>query len=157
MKRIIILVMLAVMIGSTAEASENENLYYSILLPGWGQLRTGHYGKGSIFMGAELVSLLSIVVTQVQYNRAVEQYDRAKNFYLNASYIGDAVDNYNLMLRKWDDAERLYKYRKAFIGAAIGVYVINVVDMALFSREERAPLNLTLKDGGFLLTTGFSF
>jgi len=157
MKKVIILIVLAMTVSSAANAADTENLYYSMLFPGWGQIRSGHYGKGALLMGAELVSLVSIVITQVQYNRAVEQYDKAKSLYLRADYIGDAVDNYNLMLSKWDDAERLYGYRKALIGAAVGVYLINIVDMAFFSDEDRTPLAISVNEGGFLVTTGFSF
>ena len=156
MKRIVLIVLL-LMFSTGVNAADRENLYYSLVFPGWGQVKSGHYAKGSLFLGAELVSLLSIAAPQIQYNRAVEQYDRARTGYLNARYIGDAVYNYNLMRTKWDDAERLYGYRKALIGTAIGVYIFNIVDMVFFSREERTPLAFSMDGEGFLVTTGFSF
>ncbi|RKZ07214.1 hypothetical protein DRQ05_03470, partial [bacterium] len=76
MKRIFFIAVVIVLASSVVHASGNENVYYSVLFPGWGQIRSAHYGKGSLYMGAEIVSLVSIAITQIQYNRAVEQYDK---------------------------------------------------------------------------------
>jgi len=157
MKRIILICGLIVFLSSSVFATDTENVYYSTLFPGWGQLKAGHYGKGSLFISAELVSLVSLAITQIQYNRAAEQFDNARKRYLNSTYIGDAVSNYQLMREKWDDSERLYKYRNALIGTAIGVYVLNIVDIVFFCEDKRTPITLRVNNGSFIVSTGFSF
>jgi len=157
MKRTILICLLLVFLSSPVLATDVENVYYSVLFPGWGQLKAGHYGKGSLFVSAELVSLVSLAITQIQYNRAVEQYEDARKRYLNSTYIGDAVGDYQLMREKWDDSERLYKYRNALIGTAIGVYVFNIIDVVFFCEDKRTPITLQINNQSFIVSTGFSF
>lgn len=140
-----------------AEAYAGENMWYSAVVPGWGQLRAGHYGRGSLFLSAELVSLSTLLISDIQYNRAVEQFDRAKASYLAATYIGDAEYYYHLAHEKWDDAERLNDYRHAAIGAAVGVWFVNILDMILFDEDEEPLLSLEATSGGFLVSGSLSF
>ena len=158
MKRIVLTSgLLLVFLSSSVYSGDIQNVYYSALFPGWGQVKSGHYGKGALLVSAELVSLVSLAITQIQYNRAVEQYDSARKRYLNSTYIGDAVSDYRLMKQKWDDSERLYRYRNTLIGAAIGVYVINIIDIVFFCEDKRTPITLHVGSNSFVVTTGFSF
>ncbi len=147
----------AALTGAAAEAHAGENLWHSVFLPGWGQSRAGHYGRAALFAGGEVLSLLALAIGDVQYDRAVEQYDRAKAAYLASDYIGDAIDEYDLMLEKWDDAESLQRYRQIALGAAIGVWVVNVVDIALFDERREPPLALAPRGDGFTVTASLSF
>jgi len=153
---IAVIVVIAIGLGA-AEARGGENLWRSVLVPGWGQLEAGHYGRGSLFLSGELVSLAALMMSDIQYRRAVEQYDRAKASYLNARYIGDAVREYGVMNEKWDDAEKLDGYRRTAAAAAIGVWVVNVVDILLFDEREEPLLSLDQVPGGFIVTRRFSF
>ncbi|HEY5132103.1 MAG TPA: DUF5683 domain-containing protein [Candidatus Krumholzibacteriaceae bacterium] len=150
------LVMLLVALVSF-EAYGGENVWYSVFVPGWGQVRAGHYGRGSIFLSAEIVSLTTLVISDIQYDRAVEQYDRARALYLHATYIGDAVQEYDRMHAQWDSAERLHGYREKALYAALGVWAVNVVDMILFDEKGEPPLSFEGRPGGFLVTGSISF
>jgi hypothetical protein len=138
-------------------AHAGENVWYSVFVPGWGQVRAGHYGRGSLFLSAEIVSLTTLMISDIQYNRAVEQYDRARSAYVHASYIGDAVSDYNLMRSKWDSADELYGIRRAALWTAVGVWALNIADMALLDRRGEPPLAFETRPGGFLVTASLSF
>ncbi len=158
MRRIILCLLLIVgCVLAPGEGRAGENTIYSILFPGWGQIRAGHYGRGSLFMSGEIVALTTLVIADIQYDRTVEQYDRAKDAYLGASYIGDAVDAYELMNDRWESAEDLYSIRKAALYAAIGIWIVNVADIVLFDGEGEPPLSISARPGGFLVTGVLSF
>lgn len=151
-----LLVMLLVALASL-EAYGGENVWYSVFVPGWGQVRAGHYGRGSVFISAEIVSLTALVISDIQYNRAVEQYNRARALYLHATYIGDAVQEYDIMHARWNSAEKLHDYRAAALYAAVGVWAVNVVDIILFDEKGEPPLSFEGRPGGFLVTGSISF
>jgi len=158
MRRIVpFLLMIAVSALASTEAHGGENVWYSILAPGWGQVRAGHYGRGSLFMSGELVALATLAIADIQYNRAVEQYDRAKASYLHASYIGDASDEYSLMHERWNSADDLYGIRQTVLYAAIGIWAVNVVDMVFFDRKGEPPLSISARPDGFLVIGSLSF
>ena len=158
MRRIVpFLLVIAVSVLASTEAQSGENVWYSTLAPGWGQVRVGHYGRGALFLSGELVALTTLMIADIQYSRAVEQYDRAKASYLHATYIGDAAGEYTLMHERWDSANNLYGIRQTALYAAIGIWAVNVVDMILFDPEEKPPLSISARRDGFLVTGSFSF
>ncbi|UCF06799.1 MAG: hypothetical protein JSV33_07180 [bacterium] len=157
MKTIILAVIIVLAATSAVEASGGGDVWYSVLFPGIGQIKSGRYGRGTLLMGAEMISLVGLVIADIQYDRSVEQYERAKAYYLNADYIGDATENYNIMLKKWDDAEKLDTYRKVLVGAAVGVWVLGILDMVISDDPENMPVSLEYKGNAFLVTKTFSF
>ena len=152
-----LLVMFFLVALASFDAYGGENVWYSVFVPGWGQVRAGHYGRGSIFLSAEIVSLTTLAISDIQYNRSVEQYERARALYLHATYIGDAVQEYDLMHARWDSAEKLHGYREKALYAALGVWAVNVVDMILFDEKGEPPLSFEGRPGGFLVTGSISF
>jgi hypothetical protein len=140
-----------------AEVCAGEELVYSVIFPGLGQLRSGQYGRGMIFSGGELLSLIGLFISDLQYGRAAEDYTSARAAYLAADYIGDAEYYFERMNKKWDDAERLQSYRNAFLGAAVGIWVVNIVDMALGDDRDEPVLSMTVDGGVVFLTKGFAF
>ncbi len=159
MRRLLCCIAVACAVGSApAGARASQNIWYSIFVPGLGQIESGHYGRGGLFLGAELVSLSALGIIHLQYDRAVDEYDGAKAEYLNARFIGDAVTSFDLMHKKWNDANELYRWQTAATVAAIGVWAVNIVDMALFDKADDRPLlSMEPRQGGFLVTGTVSF
>jgi hypothetical protein len=158
MRRVVLFSIILILVGIMSdEACGGENVWCSVFMPGWGQVRAGHYGRASMFIGAEIVSLTALVVTDIQYNRAVDQYERAKVYYEQATYMGDAVSEYYSMREHWDSADDFYGYRRTALYAAIGVWAVNVVDMILSDEKDVPPLSLSLRPGGFLVSGSISF
>jgi hypothetical protein len=156
-KHVFVLVLITVCALASTGARCGENVWYSSVVPGWGQVRAGHYGRGSLFMSGEIVALTTLMISDIQYHRAVERYDRAKAAYLHASYIGDAVDEYTLMHEHWDDADKLQGYRRAALYTAIGIWAVNIVDMIVFDSKGEPPITISARPGGFIVTGSLSF
>lgn len=158
MKRFVIAVLaLASLAAAAGGARAGENVYYSALFPGWGQTRAGDYGRAVLFAGSEVAALTALVISDIQYDRAVEEYDDARAAYLGAAYVGDREEQQAIMLAKWDDAENLHRYRNYALGAAIGVWALNVVDRIVFDRTSQPPVVLESRPGGFALAFVRSF
>lgn len=154
---LLVAVVMLIVTSSAADASGSGDVLYSVLFPGWGQIRAGKYGRGALLVSAEIISLTALLMTDIQYDRAVEQYERARAFYLTAQYIGDAHEYYDTMHEKWDDAENLHKYRNVLFGAAVGVWAIGIVDMLVGGDAEEPPVTLDITHDGFSVTKTFSF
>jgi hypothetical protein len=158
MRRIMLgLLLVAACAFVPGEGRAGENVPYSVIFPGWGQIRAGHYGRGALFMSGELVALTTLAIADIQYDRTVEQYDRAKAAYLGATYIGDAVYAYTLMNERWNSAEDLQTVRETALYAAIGIWVVNIADIVFFDGEGEPPLSISARPGGFLVTGALSF
>lgn len=146
-----------VVVSLACGASASDKIVYSAIYPGWGQIRSGEYGRGMIFAGFELTSLVGLFISDLQYSRAVDDYESARAAYFAADYIGDAEYYYDRMMEKWDDAENLNTYRNAFLGAAIGIWVVNIVDIMIGEDDEPPGLSLSGGNGSFFITKGFAF
>jgi hypothetical protein len=157
MRRIVYCVFAILLLTTAAEASGGDEIWYSVFFPGWGQVRAGRYGRGSLMAAAEIVTLTSLVMVNIQYDRTVEQYERARVFYLTSGYIGDIEHYYDEMKRKWDDADRLHTYRNVLAGAAVGIWAISLLDMVLFDDDDGPPLSLGIGRDGFTVAKTFSF
>ncbi len=159
MRKFVCMAAVAIVVGSApVNAAAAQNIWYSVFVPGAGQIESGHYGRGALFLGAELVSLSALGIIHLQYDRTVDQYNGAKAEFLNARYIGDAETSFDLMNSKWNDANELYRWQTAATAAAIGVWAVNIVDMILFDeKDERPPLSMEMKPGGFLVIGTVSF
>lgn len=154
---IIATTMLLLIVSTSADAADTGDLLYSVLFPGWGQVRAGRYGRGALLVSAEIIALTGLMMADIQYDRAVEQYDRARAFYLNAQYIGDARYHYDVMNEKWNDAEDIHTYRNILVGTAIGVWAVGIVDMMWGGGDDGPPLSLDVSSGGFVVSKTFSF
>ncbi|MBD3178695.1 MAG: hypothetical protein GF417_03335 [Candidatus Latescibacteria bacterium] len=143
--------------GIATDGLCRENTYYSVLFPGWGQMKDGRYGKGTLFMGAELVLLTGVLMSNIQYDRDVDQYEEASAAFRSATYIGDKLNYNRQMMDRWDDADRMDTYRKVLAGAAVGVWLLNIADMVWSEDQKVKPVTLDVREDGFLVTKSFSF
>lgn len=154
---LLVLAVIVTICASPLSAKDSEDIMYSILFPGLGQYRTGRYTRATAFMGIELVALIGLGITDIQYDRSVEAYERAKVLYQNAEYIGDADAYYREMVSQWEDADSYHGYRNTFLGVAAGVWLINIADMVWGPEAEYPPLTLEIRNDGFLVSKSFSF
>lgn len=158
MKRVFLLaVVIVLLMTSSPQADGSGDVWYSVVFPGWGQMRSGRYGRGATFLTLGVVSLTGLFMSEVQYNRAVEDYEIGRANYLNATYIGDAVSWYDQMNAKWDDAESLHTYRQVFLYSYLGVWAINVIDMLVGPEAKQPPITMTVDGDGFYVTKTFTF
>jgi hypothetical protein len=158
MRRVFLLtVAVALLMTSSPRAEGSGDVWYSVFFPGWGQVRSGRYGRGAAFLTLGFVSLTGLFLSDIQYDRAVEDYNSARASYLNATYIGDAEAAYDRMNLKWDEAENLHTYRHVFLYSYIGVWAINVVDMLIGPNGGKPPITMSVGSSGFYVTKTISF
>lgn len=158
MRNVFLIALIIMLITSQSiEAAEKDDILASALFPGAGQIRSRRFGRGSLFVSLEVVSLVSLLMTDIEYNRAVEQYENARTEYLDATYIGDALSSYNEMNKKWDDAENLDKYRKILVGTAVCVWAVSMADIIWGRDVDQPAISLQLKKDGFIVSREISF
>lgn len=152
-----ILVVLVAMASTAASAADAEDVARSVLFPGWGQYATGRYARGTLMMGAGLVTLAAIGGVTLQYDRYVDSYESARRSYLSSSYVGDAEDFYRSMTDNWRRADDMHGYRNALLGAYAAVWAWSVIDMLAFEGPAEHPLAVEVEPDGFRLVGSFSF
>ncbi len=158
MRKCIPVIMAVLILSSTAAvASDTGSKLYSVAFPGWGQMKSGRFGRGALFMGLEILNLTALAMTEIQYNRAVDQYESARASFLAADYIGDIERYYSRMNMKWDEADKYHKYRNTLLGTAVGIWAISIVDMMFGGEADPPPLSLEVGSGSFLVTGTVSF
>ncbi|MCD6380348.1 hypothetical protein J7M07_07900 [bacterium] len=85
MRLITVMVLLILFFSSAGYSAPAEGIVYSALFPGWGQMKTGRYGRGTLFMGTEVIALAGIAIANIQYDRGLEAYERSIQFFRNAT------------------------------------------------------------------------
>ena len=152
-----ILVILVALTSPAVSAADAEDVARSVLFPGWGQYSTGRYTRGTLMMGAGLVTLAAIGGVTLQYDRYVESYESARRSYLSSSYVGEAEEYYGSMTDNWSRADDMYGYRNALIGVYAAVWAWSVIDMVAFEGPSEPPLAIEIEPDGFRLVRSFSF
>lgn len=110
----------------------------SLLLPGTGQAHEGHYTKAAVFSGAAIISGAGLFVSQVQYNRAVDDFNSAQDQYntqladwQNGGVLSSTLLNtdYAAMQNASDEADTRLKWRNFFLGTLVATYTLNLIDV----------------------------
>ncbi len=121
-------------------AAAVDSVLLSALLPGLGQVQDGHYGRGTAFAAAAIISATGLFATQINYARSADTYNNSKRDYLyyqtaidsgQVVQIDDVNATYAAMESSWNDAEDDAQWRNIFLGALIGVYALNLIDILL--------------------------
>jgi len=157
MRFITVVVLLMLFFSSAAYSAQAEDIVYSALFPGWGQMKTGRYSRGTLFMGTELIALTGIVISNIQYDRDIDAFENSSQLFRNATYFKDAEYYNNLMKENWKTADRTDTYRKVLLGTAIGIWSISMIDIIWGNGPEEIPISLEIKKNEFLITKSFRF
>lgn len=107
------------------DGSAPSSLSKSLLFPGWGQLAEKKYAEGIFFLAAETFCLVEIFSFNHQGNANYKKYREAET-------TEDAVAFRDLTV-KYD------KKRNAYILAAAGVWVLNLLDIYLIVKNKKNP------------------
>jgi len=160
---------LAAGLAAPAAAGEAPSIWRSILLPGAGQAHQGHYTKAAIFSSAAVISAVGLMVSQINYDRAVERYDDQKATYLgypssldNGDVVRyeDITGTYAEMTDAWNSAEDRATWRDVFLGALVVTYAANLVDVILSqpdTGERSVPVSLEVSADRVMLVREFRF
>jgi|GEM_PF-2048219 len=121
-----------------AQARGGLNFAFNVLVPGRGQAQRGRYTRAAILGGGAVAAWAGLMVTQIDYNRAVDEFNAASttyNGYRNRLSAGEIVaqmdidDTWTEVNRSFQSADHRYTVRNLFIGGVVLVYALNFVDL----------------------------
>ena len=104
----------------------------SALMPGWGQYYNGARTKGTIFLIGEATALTALIVTHVIYKDKVDDYETARDRYLESRDIDEWPELRRQAEKAADKADQAYDNRQIALAGAIGVYALSILDAFLF-------------------------
>lgn len=94
----------------------------SLLFPGLGQLGEKQYVKAALFGSAEIFCLVQVLIFRGKANNSYKEYHQATNPL--------AVIEFRSQTEKYD------RRRNTAILAAAGVWVLNMIDIFIFSKKK---------------------
>ena len=99
----------------------------SMLVPGLGQYLEKRYVSGTAFLITGVGAVTLAAISSVQYNSAVDSYDRARGQYLKA-FTGDDIKTAEEKMREtYNNAESKFKFRQVAFGTLGIVWTANVL------------------------------
>lgn len=170
MRRLNISTLTILFIGLTAASSQagtvDSSLLRSMLFPGSGQAQRGHYTRAALFAAGGVIGGVGVFISQIQYNRAVEDYERERADYamladkIDAGELvryGDITSTYAAMQTAYDQADTRYAWRNFFLGTLITAYTLNIVDILMNPGESSNSISMDVHGDGVRLVKSFNF
>ncbi|MBF0432104.1 MAG: hypothetical protein HQK83_12540 [Fibrobacteria bacterium] len=115
------------------KASASSAIYRSLAVPGWGQFYTGHSVHGIVFSSLTAVSLGVLVYGIFDF---VDKDERVANSIGKELVDGSSSQSDSIRaiyMQERDDAQ-VFVY--SMIGVTAGIWVVNVIDAAIFGKKE---------------------
>jgi hypothetical protein len=134
--------------------------YYSMLLPGSGQIYNGSVIKGAAIMTGTLVTGVLALSSISNYNSKVEAAHNAQTLYRNSSNESLASYYHDIVMSSRSDANKALNLKRVAIGAFLGMYFYNLIDALLFessneikvySRKINVNTDISLNGGNYSL------
>ena len=120
--------MAAVNVGDRFNAT-----WHSMLIPGWGQIRTDKKAKGKLFFFTELGVAAGLGYLHARHEMVKRDYHKLK---LDFDYeLDSSLEKLNLekrILDKEDEKKLLREYIENFTKLGLGIYAINLIDAIIF-------------------------
>ncbi len=132
---IILILLFSIQICSAKDAAENTSalepeksirlispvgtMVRSAVFPGWGQVHSRNYYRGSLMLLSIGTSTLGAIMAHQSFKT---EYN---NYALTAS---NEPDNYDAVLASYDRANQKYKLKMFFVYTGIGIYVYSIID-----------------------------
>ncbi|SYZ73658.1 exported hypothetical protein [Candidatus Zixiibacteriota bacterium] len=112
----------------------------SLLIPGWGQSYSGQKTKGAVFTILAVGAVSSFLIADSKFNDKENSYNDLLDRYNKTVLFSDRQSLYNQLEAARKDAYDAETVRRITIGAVIGVWGINLIDMIFFFPEERSSM-----------------
>ena len=123
-------------VGTTFLLTEENTPFdvakYSAMFPGWGQFNNGQEIKGAIIAIVEVGALTGAVLTYLQYNQAVVDYDAAPA----GSDFGGMAEH----------IQYLNNLNKNYLYCALGIWVYGVLDPFIFGINSNRRFTMDYKN-----------
>lgn len=117
----------------------------SMFIPGWGQLYSEQKGKSILFAALAVTSASAFIIADHNFQIKYDRYQESEEAYRSAR---DSADYETL--KRLDSQRRLHQQeafdsediRRGTIGAMIGVWAVNVLDVLFFFPENKANVTI---------------
>ena len=124
----------------------------SLILPGSGQCYAEYKAKGYLITLLQAAAIAGVVETTMTSVDAQNEYNDAKDAYINSSSQNDFDKNYIVLEDKHDERKSAHTLQLITGGVALAVYLYNLIDAAL--TEPKVEDRFTEKS--FLITPSIS-
>ena len=128
----------------------------SLLLPGWGQRYADRKTKGYLYTFLAAGAAVAYFIADDEFDYRNELFDDIRNNYDSLAVhgnIGQLQELYPSLVKAQEDAFDAENVRRITIGAAIGIWTLNVLDALFFFPEEKGTF--TVKGLPFEPEAGF--
>jgi hypothetical protein len=124
--------------ASVGPVAADSALVKSLFIPGIGQANKGHYNRAAVFAASAVLSGAGLFLSQIQYNRSVDDYNNHKRVYVGypEALEGGAIISYSEIQFTYDEMTRAYNtaddrivWRDTFLVALIATYAFNIIDV----------------------------
>lgn len=136
------------------ELSQNAAFRKSLIVPGTGQFYKGQTAKGALFLGGEVVAIGAAVAFLLSSNSHAQDTATLRDQYLDEVAQGTGCQGPNVpceneTFRAWqqafDDGQAARTIAFAAAGAAVGIWVLNVLDSRTgFPRAVDRPVRVAV-------------
>jgi hypothetical protein len=127
--------------------SESMNMALrSLVIPGMGQFYGRRNISGAAFIILGLGSLATSVVGYMQYNKAMDDYDKSIKEYRGATTSDSAITARQAMIDAHNKADSKFKFQRIAIIATGSVWVINALHALVVGPVESGVHNSDLSD-----------
>jgi len=104
----------------------------SLLFPGFGQYYAEKKTRAILFTSLELASLAGIAISNAVYEHHIDEYEANREKYIKAVDPLSIREYKGKMNQSYDSIGSARDYRRVFTYSAIGVWVLNVIESAIF-------------------------
>ncbi len=117
---------------------KSTGILLSAFIPGAGQIHSGKALKGWGIIATQIASVYFAYDYTERHRSKVEEYDLARQNYLEAQYPDDILQTRQEMNAIHTETEDLYWMRNTLIAAAAAVYLYNILDIAFINHYPQA-------------------
>ena len=125
--------------GQKQQVTRSQAITLSALLPGLGQLATGHRNRGTALVTAELACLVIWLTSHEDYQTHSAQFGIEGQRYQSLRQGGsfeEAEESWQRLAAKKDDLDGSHTRRRLFGALAAAVYGYNLLDVMVFGGAE---------------------
>lgn len=129
--------------GKIESKSKISALWRSLIVPGWGQYYQEKPVQTLLYPTLAFAGVIGSIFTIDQYNKAVNEYNDARNLYLKAYNSSEINALRNTMDEKFDDMESREKTRNILLIATGAVWLWNVLDTVILPPGYESSVNVS--------------
>jgi hypothetical protein len=125
-------------------------------MPGWGQAYQEKRIQKWLYPGLFLCSLGASIYSILEYNKAIDDYDRIRQEYQQA-FAPSNINHYkNEMNMSYDDIVSKEQLRNNMLAVTGGIWLWNLVDIFVLPPGYSGKAQFSRSGGGMILTVTIS-